>query len=68
MFAIVVTGTYTERVMPAHIGPVVTVVAKRATVEECEKHLARLVEHNSSMYLRREIMPLAKVPRDAIGR
>jgi hypothetical protein len=67
MFAIVVTGTYTERVMPAHIGPVITVV-KRGTQVECEQHLARLVEHNSSMYLRREIMPLAKVPRDAIGR
>jgi hypothetical protein len=65
--AIVVTGTYTERVMPKAIGPVVTVV-KRGSLEVCETHLARLELHNSSSYLRREIMPLTKVPHGAIGR
>jgi hypothetical protein len=65
--AIVVTGTYTERVMPKAIGPVVTVV-KRGTLEVCEKHLARLELLNSSSYLRREILPLGQVPKGAIGR
>lgn len=65
-YVIVSTGLYTEVVMPAHIGPVRTIV-KRGTQTECEQHLARLVLHNSSSYLRREIMPLRSVPKGTIG-